>query len=315
MRVHALYAVAHLLEVVAHGVESFDDIDGKGAGDVLLVDLPAVDGLRVVPEPPAAVPLVGAAGAAPLLQDLARPVDDLHAEVIAALATGVRDRVQLRNAGNEPPLRLLVLPPLSLRVQELQLALDGDGVDDDHPRLLLDLDQLADVPLLEARPGAVERHERRAQLVPVGPEAPAVEEVPEGHPGVLQGFGVLEGHLAELELVAVDPDRGLLVSARLQNVNAVMPGVVREEGPVVRGEAATVGPRRGLEAECGRAHLEAAQEEGPVVVQGLCPPRVGFVAKHRHSPVRREELLDCGSLRGAGDVPAWHAQSSEHGFR
>mmetsp|Transcript_82669 Transcript_82669/g.267591 ORF Transcript_82669/g.267591 Transcript_82669/m.267591 type:complete len:226 (-) Transcript_82669:302-979(-) len=223
--------MAHLPEVGAHGVVGLDDVCAEDAGSAQ-----RLGALHAV------LCCIAPAECCNGLEE------HLNAQVIAALAADVGHGVQVRDATHEAPLFLAVLREALqgaavgvAGLEELQPLLVRHGLDHEPAGLLLDGDEFRDVAVLEAGPGKVQGHERVAQLRARGPcsgtclprsMAPALKQGDELQPGTLQRLGAAHGLGTELKLVAVHPDGGILLDARLQHVHAVVACAAGEEQAV-----------------------------------------------------------------------------------
>mmetsp|Transcript_66803 Transcript_66803/g.168686 ORF Transcript_66803/g.168686 Transcript_66803/m.168686 type:complete len:323 (+) Transcript_66803:928-1896(+) len=212
-----------------------------------------------------------------MLEQLHCCVEDPHGEVVPALALEVGHGVQPRDARDERPFLSLVgwqLNELVLRVallQEREAALAVHSLGDQAPGSLLNLHQLRNVGVLEARPssvkvvhgrhklGAVElrRHPRRACR-----RDPHVQNRQDLRPSLLQLLRALHGVPTELVLLAVGPDHGVAIQARagLEDVDAIAPCLLSEQAPVVEGEAFSVISGRCFQVESSRGVLQSPEE-------------------------------------------------------
>mmetsp|Transcript_22804 Transcript_22804/g.64088 ORF Transcript_22804/g.64088 Transcript_22804/m.64088 type:complete len:260 (+) Transcript_22804:1066-1845(+) len=252
-------------------------------------------------------------------------------QVVAALALEVRDRVDICDALYQLPLDVAVLTVADQVIRgHAQLALETGRLDDELAGLLLDGDELADVLALELCPGDVQCDECRGELGPRGPRGtvvlldlqlaawggtlPTVEQPDQLHPGLLEGLRVAHGLGAELEFVAVDPDLGMLIQARLQDVHAIEPRVVREERPVVCREAPAVRTRGAGQAHAASRPIDVRQEGRASRVPGLAA-YIGDPVVQDQLPVACTQPLDGRSLGcvqrapGIGAEPAQHASA------
>jgi len=132
-----------------------------------------------------------------------------------------------------------------------------DGPHDKLPRLLLDRNQLTDIPKLERGPGVVKGDQSVGKVwsarLSIGAVRDdhglkSVHDRDDVDPRLLQGLREIDRLFAELELLAVHPDGKLLVDAGLEHVNAVMAIVVGKQGAVVGRKFGAVLARRDLQA-------------------------------------------------------------------
>mmetsp|Transcript_55761 Transcript_55761/g.181068 ORF Transcript_55761/g.181068 Transcript_55761/m.181068 type:complete len:416 (-) Transcript_55761:278-1525(-) len=249
--VDALQAVLDLPEVISHGLEGLHNVCGQDPrGNQPLGALPAV--LRDVATP----------------KRRHRVEEHLPGEIVAALAARVGYRIEMPDAANELLLCLSVdrrlhesLPTIALRLMDLLLDLRSHSlvlnrVHDEATGLLLDVYKLSNVLVLKAGPSEVQGDQGGAQLRarralgPLGlPRslAPTLENGTELPPSSLQSLCTPHGLGAELELVAIHPDGGVLLEARLQNVHTVVPRLVWEQCAIVDREVFSVRARRFVE--------------------------------------------------------------------
>mmetsp|Transcript_44794 Transcript_44794/g.130457 ORF Transcript_44794/g.130457 Transcript_44794/m.130457 type:complete len:398 (+) Transcript_44794:649-1842(+) len=310
MGVHSLEAVGDFTEVLAHGLVRLDDVVRQDPrGDEPLRHLAA---------------LLRAVAAA---ERVHRVEEDVHDEVVAALAADVGHGIQVPNASNQALLRLDVpghILPRALRVLLFETGhgpLVLDGADDEAAGLLLDLDEFGDVLVLEACPCEVQRHEGRAELRArralrplrlARGLAPTLQHRAEVPPSPLEGLGAPHGLGAELEFVPVDPNRGVLLEASLQHIDAVVPGLVGEERTVVDREVLPVRPWGLVQAEsCGcDVHGLQVRRAGVRAVFAL---GVDTVAIHQKAPARSDEPLNRHLLRRAQVLRVLAQAHTEHG--
>mmetsp|Transcript_24707 Transcript_24707/g.70507 ORF Transcript_24707/g.70507 Transcript_24707/m.70507 type:complete len:364 (-) Transcript_24707:26-1117(-) len=247
VRVDVLQAIAHLAHVAADRDVRPQDIAGERAGRLL----PSGD-LHV---------------AALLAQHRPRGLEDVRAEVVAALALLVGDGVQMRYAVDEVTFRLGHAGPLSGAVIFARYApLPTGSADDELPGFLLDGDERANILLLESGPADVEDVQRLAELVP-GVAArlharPSVQDLLEIRPGALQRLRVHHGVGVELELLTVHPNVEVLVYARLEDIDSVVAVSVGEERAVVRREGRPVGATSGPQTEGSCCRVDAGEVRG-----------------------------------------------------
>mmetsp|Transcript_93991 Transcript_93991/g.271701 ORF Transcript_93991/g.271701 Transcript_93991/m.271701 type:complete len:214 (+) Transcript_93991:537-1178(+) len=211
----------NLAEVVPHPLERLHDVCRQDAGG---------------DQPLGALAVTFGQVASP--QGVHRVEEHIDLQVVTALAPHVRHGVQVANAANQPLLRLdapsdclqLFRGVLLLKRRDAPLVLDG--VDDEPARLLFDLDQLGDVLVLEGCPSVVHRDESVTEVRSrwaVAPlwlprrVRPTLEHRTEVPPRLLQRLRAAHSLRAELEFVAIDPNRCILLEPRFEDVDAVVP--------------------------------------------------------------------------------------------
>mmetsp|Transcript_76349 Transcript_76349/g.236425 ORF Transcript_76349/g.236425 Transcript_76349/m.236425 type:complete len:264 (+) Transcript_76349:810-1601(+) len=251
MGINLLKALPDLSEVAAHRLEGPDDVGCERAGSIR------------------------GATRAGALQHGGRALQDVAAQVAAALPPGVGHGVQARDAGDEAGARLLVgLAGGPQRLQALKLALLLHRPDEELPRLLLDLHELRHVLLLEFCPGSVEADQPRDHLADRGGlclrlRAPLIQQGTEGGPSRLKAIRTAYGLGAEFEAVAIHPNLGASVNTCLKNVYAVMAGTAWEEQPVAGRERCPVGAGSSRKTEPLRSSFKATQKCCASVVASL----------------------------------------------
>mmetsp|Transcript_81325 Transcript_81325/g.252403 ORF Transcript_81325/g.252403 Transcript_81325/m.252403 type:complete len:230 (+) Transcript_81325:287-976(+) len=221
-------------------------------------------------------------------------------------------------------LRQLLQGLLALGMMKIlqfgQLLLVVNSLYNKPPCLFLDLDQFADVLLLKAGPGIVQAAQRPLQLGSARPIARRLAEALQDHfqsrPGPLQRLCTPHGLGAELELVPVHPDHGVLLGTRLQDIHPVASGLVREEGTVVDGEGRAVGAWRLLQSQ-GTSGLVQVFQEGPTSAKSSLALRVQMALFHDQSTLCCNEPCH-GRLLGAVETIAVLRSTEEppeHGLR
>mmetsp|Transcript_15335 Transcript_15335/g.40655 ORF Transcript_15335/g.40655 Transcript_15335/m.40655 type:complete len:269 (+) Transcript_15335:983-1789(+) len=254
------------------------------------------------------------------MHDIPRALQNVAAEVVPTLALEVGHGVEVGDASHKAALRLLKIR--GALGDKPKLALVVDRLHNELPSLLFDRNELADVLALELGPCHVQSHQARRKIHPRGPRVPlrhrrargtpALGKGAEVGPRLLKTLRVADGIRAELKLVAVHPDGGVLVDRGLEDVHAVVPGVVREERPVVCSEGGAEPTRRHLEARSPSELVDAGQ------VDRAC--RVPRFAPHISEPTIKEQLLviGCQLLNSckfglAEGAPVIAAKPTEHG--
>mmetsp|Transcript_142773 Transcript_142773/g.397705 ORF Transcript_142773/g.397705 Transcript_142773/m.397705 type:complete len:242 (-) Transcript_142773:447-1172(-) len=214
MGINSLKAALDFAEVLPHSLERLHNVRRKNARSTEKFSALAA-ALRYVATP-----------------ERCNGIDQyVRTEVVATLATEVRDRIEVGNGPNQALLIFVVirqlLQHLALTVmgfEELKTTLVLNCLYDEPARLLLNVDELSDVLVLETCPGEVKRHERTFELRSRRPSgqprllgrlAPSLQQRAELRPGTLQGLGPSHGLDAELKLFAIDPDHRVLLNTRL----------------------------------------------------------------------------------------------------
>mmetsp|Transcript_8139 Transcript_8139/g.14830 ORF Transcript_8139/g.14830 Transcript_8139/m.14830 type:complete len:210 (+) Transcript_8139:407-1036(+) len=163
------------------------------------------------------------------------------AQIITALSTEVGDGVQVRYTLHQRSLHFLTFFALRRVVlQGRELCFQLNGLDDEPPGLLLDVNQFSNVLVFEARPGSIQgiqdctkfgsRRMSGSGTVRAGTRLNHERQL---RPSLLQCLSMANRLGAQLKLVAVHPNGRVLVRAGLEHVDTIVSSVVWEECTVV----------------------------------------------------------------------------------
>mmetsp|Transcript_2070 Transcript_2070/g.4050 ORF Transcript_2070/g.4050 Transcript_2070/m.4050 type:complete len:215 (-) Transcript_2070:132-776(-) len=207
-----------------------------------------------------------------------------------------------------------------LSLQQLEASLSLDGLHDEPPGLLLDVNELSNVLVFEAGPCKIQADEAVPKLRSrgsvghprlLGGLIPALKHSAELCPAALQSLCAPHCLCAELELVSIDPYHGILLDTGLQHVHAVVAGLIRKKSPVVDCESHPVRAGRGVEPQCSGRSIEALQEQGAGIETSLAF-RVDPATIHQQPPISRAQATHCYLLSRAEGVRVLAQQFPQH---
>mmetsp|Transcript_18400 Transcript_18400/g.49029 ORF Transcript_18400/g.49029 Transcript_18400/m.49029 type:complete len:215 (+) Transcript_18400:412-1056(+) len=213
----------------------------------------------------------------------------------------------------------------------MHLALEMHGFDNELPRLFLDRNELANVPVLELGPSYVEGDKspsevRSADLAisvvrantasasvdwQLIPGLPPVEHHDNIVPCPLQALRELDGLCTELKLLAVHPDSKLLVDTSLEHIDTIVAIVVRKQSAVVSREFGTVPSRCDLKVQSPGGLVNAVEEGGASGVPGLAFHICDAIFDEKLTTAL-SKLVHNSMLSGAQRPHATDTESPEH---